>query len=207
MLGTPFGLAKQTIAPRPETRRGPDARLAWGIWIASAAAAAAAAEGCFRTFENFQYYPPTARAKGLLDSGAAGEPLSIRMKVVTGTKPGWEIPYERWAWRFDPARGGNGRIMLDYGSRTCALALHLMGDVEKVLSWITYRTIQHGWTIDSPALAMWKYRDAQKYGSFEVVSSDGMLIRSKYVPEDDWIEITGSKGSSGSTAAARPAAG
>ena len=116
------------------------------------------------------------------------------MKVITGTKPGWEIPFERWSWRFDPEKGGGGRIMLDYGSHVFALALHFMGDIEKVFSWITHRTIQHGWVIDSPAVVIWKYADAEKYGSFEVVSSDEMLIRSDYVPEDEWFELTGSRG-------------
>ncbi|MFV1968757.1 MAG: Gfo/Idh/MocA family protein [Pirellulaceae bacterium] len=34
----------------------------------------------FRVFENFRFYPPMVRAKELLDSGAIGEPLSIRIK-------------------------------------------------------------------------------------------------------------------------------
>ena len=158
------------------------------------AAAAARPGRYFRTFENFQYYPPIVRAKELLDAGEIGEPLSIRMKVITGTKPGWEIPFERWSWRFDPEKGGGGRIMLDYGSHVFALALYFMGDVEKVFSWITYRTIQHGWVIDSPAVVIWKYENAERYGSFEVVSSDELLIRSDYVPEDEWFELTGSRG-------------
>ena len=148
-------------------------------------AAAADSERFFRTFENFQYYPPLVRAKEILESGAIGEPLSIRMKVILGTKEGWEIPYERWSWRFDPQKGGGGRIMLDYGSHLFALAFYFMGDVEKVFSWITHKTIQHGWEIDSPAVVIWKYKDAEKYGSFEVVQSDEMLVQSKYVPEDE----------------------
>lgn len=157
-------------------------------------AASKRSDRCFRTFENFQYYPPMMRAKELLESGCVGEPLSIRMKVITGTMEGWEIPYERWAWRFDPAKGGGGRIMLDYGSHIFALAMFFMGDIEKVFSWITYRTIQNDWKIDSPAVVIWKYKNAEKYGSFEVVSSDELLVPSKYVPEDEWIEITGSRG-------------
>ena len=43
-------------------------------------------------------------------------------------------------------------------------------------------------------MVIWKYRDAEKYGSFEVVRSDEMLVPSKYVPEDEWVEITGSRG-------------
>ncbi len=54
-------------------------------------AAADCAPGIFRTFENFQYYPPLVRAKELLESGAIGEPLSMRVKITLGTKDGWEI--------------------------------------------------------------------------------------------------------------------
>ena len=116
------------------------------------------------------------------------------MKVITGTKERWEIRYEQWSWRFDPAQGGGGRIMLDYGSHIFALAFYVLGDVEKVFAWITHRTIQYGWKLDSPAVVIWKYKDADKYGSFEVVQSDEMLVQSKYVPEDEWFEITGSRG-------------
>lgn len=149
----------------------------------------------FRVFENFRYYPPMVKAKELLDSGVIGEPLSIRIKVVQGTMgEGWQIPYRRWAWRFDPAQGGGGRVILDYGYHLFSIAMWFLGEVEKVYSWITYRPIQPGWMLDSPAVVIWKYRNAEKYGSFEAITSDDILVRSKYVPEDEWVELTGSRG-------------
>jgi predicted dehydrogenase len=148
----------------------------------------------FRVFENFRYYPPMVKAKALLDAGAIGEPLSIRLKAVQGSMPGWEIPYRRWAWRFDPAQSGGGRVILDYGYHLFSIALWFLGEVEKVFAWITHRPIQHGWILDSPAVALWKYRNAEKYGSYEAITSDGILVRSKYVPEDEWVELTGSQG-------------
>jgi predicted dehydrogenase len=148
----------------------------------------------FRTFENFQYYPPLMRAKELLDSGAIGEPVSVRMKVIIGTREGFEIPHERWSWRFNPQKGGGGRIMLDYGSHVFAIAMYLLGDVEKVFSWISHTKIQYDWVIDSPAVVVWKYRDAERYGCFDVVQSDELLVQSKKVPEDEWFEITGTRG-------------
>lgn len=201
-------------------------------------AAAKRAGTLFRVFENFRYYPPLVRAKALLDSGAIGEPLSIRIKVVQGSMgEGWKIPYSRWAWRFDPAQSGGGRVILDYGYHLFSVAMWLLGDVEKVFSWITYRPIRpelakravplvrgvdhvtraareagdegpraeprpideevpvpDGWLLDSPAVAIWKYRDAEKYGSFEAITSYDIQVRSKYTPEDEWIELTGSRG-------------
>ncbi len=149
----------------------------------------------FRVFENFRYYPPLLRAKALLDSGAIGEPLSLRMKAFQGNMgKDWKIPYDRWSWRFDPKRGGGGRIALDYGYHMFSIAIWLLGDVEKIFSWITYRRIQYDWLLDSPMMVIWKYKNAEKYGSFDMVTSDDLLVQGKYVPEDEWFEITGSRG-------------
>jgi len=149
----------------------------------------------FRVFENFRFYPPMVKAKRLLDSGAIGEPLSIRIKAIQGSMgEGWEIPYGTLAWRFDPARSGGGRVIFDYGYHLFSIAMWFLGDVEKVYAWITYRPIQHGWILDSPAVVIWKYRNAEKYGSYEAITSDDILVRSKYWPEDEWVELTGSRG-------------
>lgn len=149
----------------------------------------------FRVFENFRYYPPLVRAKDLVDRGEIGEPLSLRIKAIQGTMgKTWEIPYDRWSWRFDQERGGGGRIALDYGYHMFSVAMWLLGSVEKVYSWITYRPIQFGWLLDSPMVVIWKYKNAEKYGSFEAVTSDELLVQGKYVPEDEWFEITGTRG-------------
>jgi predicted dehydrogenase len=148
-----------------------------------------------RVFENFRHYPPLIKAKELVDSGAIGEPLSIRMKAIQGSMgEGWQIPYDTLAWRFDDAQSGGGRVIFDYGYHLFSIAMWFLGDVEKVFSYITYRQIQHGWTLDSPAVVIWKYKDAEKYGSYEAITSDELLVRTKYWPEDEWFEITGSRG-------------
>jgi predicted dehydrogenase len=190
----------------------------------------------FRVFENFRYYPPLVKAKELLDSGAIGEPLSIRLKVVQGSLgKDWKVPYSRWAWRFDAAQCGGGRVVFDYGYHLFSIAMWFLGEVEKVSAWITHRPIRpelagrgvglirgvdHAggveredasasdkavvplraeevpgeWLIDSPAVAIWKYRNAEKYGSYEAITSYDILVRSKYTPEDEWVELTGSRG-------------
>lgn len=150
----------------------------------------------FRVMENFRYYPPLVKAKELLDSGAIGEPLSVRVKCIQGVGGGdYEIPYRRWAWRFDPAQSGGGRVIFDYGYHVFSIMIWLMGDIEKVFSYITNREIHHGWTLDSPAVAIWKYKNAEKYGSYEAVTSDEILVQTKYGrPEDEWVELTGSRG-------------
>ena len=170
-----------------------------------------------RVFENFQYFPPLAKAKQLLDDGAIGEPISIRMKAIQGSLDGGDKstppvrrvdsrpPYplalshqvpgvKPENWKFDPKRGGGGRMALDYGYHTLSVAMHLLGDVEKIFAWITEQTIVHGWVLDSPAMMIWKYRDAERYGNWDVVSSDDILVPTKYWPEDEWVEISGTKG-------------
>jgi predicted dehydrogenase len=186
----------------------------------------------FRVFENFMYYPPMRRAKELLDSGAIGEPLSIRIKIVQGSMgPGWQVPFRRWGWRFDPVQSGHGRVIFDYGYHFFNIARWFLGEVEKTYAWITHRPIRRElaergigftrgvdhvvgggaptvdeeslagaqevpeeWLIDSPAVAIWKYRNAEKYGSLEVNTSYDLLVRSRYTPEDEWVEITGRRG-------------
>jgi predicted dehydrogenase len=170
-----------------------------------------------RVFENFQHYPPIAKAKELLDSGAIGEPISMRMKAVQGSldggeksklpakradaRPPYPLPLSHQVegvsadnWKFDPNMSGGGRMMLDYGYHVFALALHLLGDVEKVFAWITEQTIVHDWVLDSPAVVIWKHKFAERYGSWDVVSSDGIFMPTKYWPEDEWLEISGTKG-------------
>ena len=170
-----------------------------------------------RVFENFQYYPPLAKAKELLDCGAVGEPISIRMKAIQGSlnggkkstspvrrvdaRPPYPLALSHQVdgvspdnWKFDPRQSGGGRMTLDYGYHVFSLAVDLLGDVEKVFAWITEQKIVHGWVLDSPAVMIWKYRDAERYGSWDVVSSDEILMPTKYWPEDEWVEISGTKG-------------
>ena len=170
-----------------------------------------------RVFENFQHYPPIAKAKELLDSGAIGDPISIRIKAIQGSLDGGEpsrpplkladplppypLPLSHQVagvdpanWKFDPEQSGGGRMMLDYGYHVFALALHLIGDVEKVFAWITQQRIVHDWILDSPAVVIWKYKDGERHGSWDVVSSDKIYMPTKYWPEDEWVEISGTKG-------------
>src|SRR5690606_38723782 len=43
-------------------------------------AAAEASSKPFKVFENFIFYPPVIKAKALIEQGAIGEPLTIRLK-------------------------------------------------------------------------------------------------------------------------------
>jgi predicted dehydrogenase len=153
------------------------------------------AAGSFRVFENFRFYPPLIRAKNLLDSGAIGEPISIRMKAVQGAlKYGWPVPRSTLEWRFDDEQSGGGRVVFDYGYHLFSVALHMLGPVDRVFAWINDTPNDKGWVRDSPAMIIWKYSDERRHGSWEAISSDDMILRSDYWAEDEWFEISGTRG-------------
>ena len=63
------------------------------------------------------------KAKALIDEGAIGEPLSIRIKSNSGKgKTAWEIPSSADAWRQDKETGG-GPLVFDDGHHKFALVL------------------------------------------------------------------------------------
>jgi predicted dehydrogenase len=158
-------------------------------------AATESGEGGFRVFENFRFYPPLVEAKRILDGGAIGEPISIRMKAVQGAlKHGWAVPTSTLAWRYDEAQSGGGRVVFDYGYHLFSVALHFLGPADRVFAWINETSNERGWVRDSPAMIVWKYRDSRQHGSWEAMSSDDMVVRSDYWTEDEWFEISGTRG-------------
>jgi predicted dehydrogenase len=169
--------------------------MAMNIAECDALIAAAKASGkMLRVFENFRYYPPLVKARELLRAGAIGDPLSIRLKVMQGSmSEGWEIPDETVSWRFDPARSGGGRVIFDYGYHLFSVASWMLGEVDRVHAFISHRDTKFG-VLDSPAVVTWKYRDSDKYGSYEAISSGDLIVPSKYWPEDEWFEISGRRG-------------
>lgn len=162
----------------------------------NAIANAVSVHGCiFRVFENFRFYPPLVRAKELLDSGAIGEPISVRMKAVQGAlKYGWPVPRSTLTWRYDDAQSGGGRVVFDYGYHLFAVARHFLGPVDSVFAWIRQAKNERGWVRDSPAIVAWTYADGKRHGSWEAVSSDQMVVRSDYWAEDEWFEFSGTRG-------------
>ena len=156
-------------------------------------AAAESVGGFFKVFENFVFYPPVQKAKALLDEGAIGEPLTIRIKSIFGDpRHGWAIPGAAQAWRLDPARCGGGPIVFDDGHHKFALAWWFMGMPEEVHAWIG-RTAVAGGMVDGPAMISFRFAGS-RLGVFEAVHASEMLIDTRHYAQDDQIEITGSKG-------------
>jgi len=144
----------------------------------------------FKTTDNYCFYPPFVFAKELIDKGEIGTPTNLRIKFISGGKGGWDVPAEAWEWRMKEAEAGRGLQTFDHGHHLWTTAWYLLGDIERVKSWID----STDGIIDSPAVMIWKYKDGIKYGMCEYAHAEELEIPSIYYANDEWIEITGSKG-------------
>jgi len=152
----------------------------------SIVAAAARSQRVFRVFENYRYYPPYVRAKALLDEGAIGEPVSLRMKVIGGhPRYGWQVPLRSWAWRLDEGLSGGGPSMFDHGYHMFSIAMYFLGAVQEVFAWIERTEIALGVKIDGPAVVMWRHAAPGRFGTWETVNSVDMMVPSKYYSNDE----------------------
>ena len=85
--------------------------------------AAAAAGVALGVSHNQIFYAPHAEAKRLIDTGAIGRPVLIRLRLGMGP---------RWGgWRDSPGLAGGG-LLADAGVHRLYLALHLFGPVREV---------------------------------------------------------------------------
>lgn len=158
--------------------------------------AALRAERRLRVFENFMHYPPHVKARELVQGGAIGEPLSVRMKTAAGRlDDGWTVPMSSQLWRMNPEQCGGGPTCFDHGYHCYNMARFFISEpIERVHAWIHVNRFGDGVVYDGPAFISWKYAGVPKFGSWEVIASIGMKVRSKYYPTDDRIEIHGSEG-------------
>lgn len=146
-----------------------------------------------KVFENFLFYPPLVKAKALVDAGAIGEPLMIRIKSTFGDpRHGWAIPSAAQAWRLDPARCGGGPIVFDDGHHKFAIAWWFMGLAEEVHAWIGATEIPAG-TVDGPAVISFRF-PGSRMGVFEAVHAPELQVQSRHYAQDDQVEITGTRG-------------
>jgi predicted dehydrogenase len=161
------------------------------------ARAAERSQRTFRVFENFMYYPPHQKARELVDAGAIGTPLSIRVKTAGGRlDEGWPVEPATQAWRTDLETCGGGPTTFDHGYHCFQMARHFIpAEVERVHAFVNWTQLGENAWIDGPALISWRYAgDPPRFGSWEVIASLGMRVRSKYYVSDDRIELHGSEG-------------
>ena len=148
----------------------------------------------FRVFENFIFYPPVMRAKELVDAGAIGEPLTIRIKSNPGSRKfAWDVPAGAQAWRQDRSQSGGGPLVFDDGHHKFALAWHFMGAPREVHAWIGSTVGEGGFVFDAPAMISFRFAGG-RLGNLEVVYSPDLAIDTEHYAQDDRVEITGTEG-------------
>jgi len=150
-----------------------------------------------RVFENFMFYPPHRKAKELVDSGAIGIPVSVRIKTAAGRfADGWQVEPKTQAWRLRPELCGGGATTFDHGYHCFNMARFFVpAEPERVHAFIHWTPLGPDAWLDGPALISWRYAgDLPRFGSWEVIASIAMRVRSKYYVSDDRIEVHGTEG-------------
>jgi putative sterol carrier protein len=144
----------------------------------------------FKVTDNYLFYPPIVLAKRMIENGEIGDPGMLRMKMVNSPSGGWEMPLASYDWRFDEYSEGRFSETFDHGHHEWSTAWYLMGEVERVAAWVD----SIDGVLDSPVTLMWKHKGGKRYGICDFVYAEELHIPSKYYPNDEWFEITGSRG-------------
>ena len=152
--------------------------------------AVAASDRVYKVIENYIFYPPLQRAKAMIDNGVIGDPINLRIKFISGSSGGWEIDPRTWEWRLQENIEGRGMQTFDHGHHMWCLAWYLLGEIDRVFAWID----SADGIVDCPANIIWKYKDGIRYGSCDYTHCWDMNMPSKYYANDEWFEITGSRG-------------
>ena len=144
----------------------------------------------FKITENYVFYPPLVKAKELIEQGAIGEPLGVRIRLLSGGSGGWAVPAGAWEWRIKESEAGRGLNTFDHGHHLWSTAWFLLGESERVTAWIE----SNDGIMDCPAVVMWKYKSGARLGVCDLIHAGELHIPSKYYANDEWIEITGTGG-------------
>jgi len=95
----------------------------------------------------------------------------------------------------DPETCGGGPTCFDHGYHCFNMGRFFVPEpVERVHAWIHVNRFGPEAFYDGPAFISWKYAGVAKFGSWEVIASVGMRVRSKYYASDDRLEIHGLEG-------------
>jgi predicted dehydrogenase len=91
---------------------------------------------------------------------------------------------------------GGGPVTFDHGYHCFHMGRWLVpAEVESVQAFIHWTQLGEDAWHDGPALISWRYAgDLPRFGSWEVIASLGMSVRSDYYVSDDRMEIHGSEG-------------
>ncbi len=144
----------------------------------------------FQLTEIYVHYPPIAFAKKLIEEGAIGEPVGMRIDFVSSPLGGWFVPPSTYEQQTRIAGRGFGLSTFDHGHHEWATAWHLLGEVERVSAWID----SNDGMLDVPATIMWKGKDNKRYGICEFLFSSAMPVPTQYYSNDELYRIVGTHG-------------
>lgn len=144
----------------------------------------------FQLTEIYIHYPPIAFAKQLIDDGAIGEPVGMRIDFVASPLGGWFVPPSTYEQQTRIAGKGLGLSTFDHGHHEWATAWYLLGEVERVSAWID----SNDGMLDVPATIMWKCKGNKRYGICEFLFSSDMPVPTKYYSNDELYRIVGTHG-------------
>ena len=154
------------------------------------AAAAKNAGKIFKVTEIYVTYPPIALAKKLIDDGAIGDIVGMRINYISGPEGGWNVEAKTLEQQVRIASRGFGLETFDHGHHEWATAWYLTGEAERVGAWVdTLNGI-----VDGPATVMWKGRGNKRYGIADFMFCPEMTIPSKYYSNDELYQVLGTKG-------------
>ena len=60
----------------------------------------------------------------------------MRIKFISGSSGGWDVPEEAWAWRMEENAEGRGMQTFDHGHHMWSIAWFFMREIERVCAWI-----------------------------------------------------------------------
>ena len=157
-------------------------------------AAAEAHDRPVKIFENFIFYPPVMKARALIDDGAIGTPLSIRIKSNPArSATAWDVPAAANAWRQEKGHAGGGPLVFDDGHHKFALAWHFMGNPSEVHAFIGDCEGPGGIRFDAQSMVSFRF-PGNRVGNLEIVYSPEMELMTQHYGQDDRVEITGTAG-------------
>lgn len=155
------------------------------------AEAARLAARFLRVSECCLHYPPLVVAKKIVESGAIGDPIGLRIKTVVGlTASAFEVglEIEGYLWRLDE-RSPGGHVFDDMIHKL-ALAEWLVGTpVTRVRAVMRREDL-----FFEPFAAILEYGDPRLLGIMDSHYAKEMPLRSTYYSADEFFEIQGREG-------------
>jgi predicted dehydrogenase len=155
--------------------------------------AAAATGRVLRVMENYLFYQPLIKLKGILDAGQLGEISGYHLKMVASGRGGWDVPGDTYDWQFEQARLGRGVLLFDDGWHKLSTALWLFGPVREVRAWVGSTEVVPGIEVDAPTTLVWEHENGVR-GVWDITLAVDMYLRSDYYTNDERWEVTGRRG-------------